>query len=639
MRWKDLRDTDFGVLESLAVTWGSYITAMVEQSEVLTEDVSKKYLGVDHYDSATADEVRNHVGLLTESFEDDLHEYAAVKIKATLEDAHAELTAAQAELEELLESIEAGKYKVTGPAHDHDLTPTEELHADIADLTVSSALMKRAGVTESDFATVFGENRAKRRLLEAAEAEAAELAEVLRAIMSRAHVADDRAAETLSSLDEDPAALPPLLAATYDDLLGDYAKESAAREAEFLSKLLGTDPPATPAAINSWWDGLSDEERARLIEDRPNLVGTTDGIPAEARDTANRDLLQTEITGLDIDIERLEQQLAQMEADGTDTVGHGRDETTASAYRALQERLAELEGKRDSLANLQNEISTPFKTEDGPSLDHYLLSYSSKADGRAVVAVGNPDTADNVNVYVPGTGSELSKLDGDLGRAETMASDAYRYAPGSDTASIMWLGYDAPDDVVPDAMDTEYAENAASGLSAFTDGLRATAEDEPSNLTMTGHSYGSTTVGIAARDAGLAADNMIFVGSPGVGVDEAAELGIDPDRVWAGRNDEDIIDLARDENVNATIAAAAVGGPLNPPGAAAAAAAAHLLTPDDQMVHGTDPVSDSFGGNTFHSEATRDGARENHSAYWDKENNVGRKNMAYIITGQTNGVT
>jgi hypothetical protein len=139
---------------------------------------------------------------------------------------------------------------------------------------------------------------------------------------------------------------------------------------------------------------------------------------------------------------------------------------------------------------------------------------------------------------------------------------------------------------------------------------------------MTGHSYGSTTIGIAARDEGLDVDNMIFVGSPGVGVDNASDLGIDPDHVWSSTNPDDVIQYG--------------------------------------TVHGTDPTSEDFGGNTFTSDATRegespwnsggnvplgaaggmvaavDGAIDNHSAYWD-EGNQARRNMALIITGQMEG--
>ena len=70
----------------------------------------------------------------------------------------------------------------------------------------------------------------------------------------------------------------------------------------------------------------------------------------------------------------------------------------------------------------------------------------SSGDGQAVVAVGNPDVADNVVTFVPGTGAELSTASGDVARVDRMVADANLLDPGS-TAGIMWLGYDAPDNV------------------------------------------------------------------------------------------------------------------------------------------------------------------------------------------------
>jgi hypothetical protein len=114
---------------------------------------------------------------------------------------------------------------------------------------------------------------------------------------------------------------------------------------------------------------------------------------------------------------------------------------------------------------------------------------------------------------------------------------------------------------------------------------------------------------------------MIFVGSPGVGVDNAESLGIDPENVWASRNPDDVIRFG--------------------------------------MLHGEDPTSDEFGGNEFTSEATAEGERpfhgngylnmaggivaaidgsfENHSAYWS-EGSISRENMALIVTGQESDV-
>ena len=46
-------------------------------------------------------------------------------------------------------------------------------------------------------------------------------------------------------------------------------------------------------------------------------------------------------------------------------------------------------------------------------------------------------------------------------------------------------------------------------------------------------------VGYTARDRGLDADSVIFVGSPGVGVERASDLGVK--EVWASNADHDLV--------------------------------------------------------------------------------------------------
>jgi hypothetical protein len=79
-------------------------------------------------------------------------------------------------------------------------------------------------------------------------------------------------------------------------------------------------------------------------------------------------------------------------------------------------------------------------------------------------------------------------------------------------------------------------------------------------------------------------DNVVFVGSPGVGVDTADELGVPTDRVWAG---------------------AAKNDPV----------------PDISPTHGNDPTESDFKGNTFYVEPGKemltDGATPAHSQYWE----------------------
>jgi pimeloyl-ACP methyl ester carboxylesterase len=164
----------------------------------------------------------------------------------------------------------------------------------------------------------------------------------------------------------------------------------------------------------------------------------------------------------------------------------------------------------------------------------------------------------------------------------------------------MWLGYDAPD-TIPAATGDGSAGGAVADLSRFQTGLRSTHEGPASHHSVLGHSYGSTAVGHAALRAGIDADALIFVGSPGVDADHAGDLtGVPPDQVWATRAEHDII----------------------------------RRVPEWDWLHGTDPTRGGFGARVFTSDPGDPGNEvATHSTYWDP-NNAARRNIAYIVTGQ-----
>ncbi|HCT81438.1 MAG TPA: hypothetical protein DGG94_12470 [Micromonosporaceae bacterium] len=214
--------------------------------------------------------------------------------------------------------------------------------------------------------------------------------------------------------------------------------------------------------------------------------------------------------------------------------------------------------------------------------DAVLMGFDPAGDGRLIVAFGDPDTCRNVATFVPGAGSSLDDIGGELQRAL-----ALRERAGSDTAVIMWLGYDAPD--FADAMFQKAARQAAEPLRQFQAGLVATHDGEIGQLTVIGHSYGSVVIGVAERDGDLAAHDLVALGSPGMGVAQASQLR-DPTQVWSSTAINDPIRLA--------------AGPL----------------------HGTDPWQLMFGGNTFAS------APHGHSGYF-RPDNPALDSLAKIVTG------
>jgi len=68
------------------------------------------------------------------------------------------------------------------------------------------------------------------------------------------------------------------------------------------------------------------------------------------------------------------------------------------------------------------------------------------------------------------------------------------------------------------------ARQAAPELRSFVSGLNRGLGDQV-NLTVIGHSYGSLVVGLAAQQ-GMNVDNVVFIGSPGVGVDSVHDFNL-----------------------------------------------------------------------------------------------------------------
>ncbi|WP_331445753.1 alpha/beta hydrolase [Streptomyces xanthochromogenes] len=276
---------------------------------------------------------------------------------------------------------------------------------------------------------------------------------------------------------------------------------------ELLAELGMPDKKAAPDAVRAWWAELSPTLQAQLIHDYPQQIGNRDGIPSADRDKANRAYLPV--------------LLADLENDYSGASG---------------EAAATLKDKIDGVKGIEEQLGK--EREPRP----YLLGLGADGNGRVILSYGNPDTSKNVSAYVPGLNTKLSGhfAASDVDRAWNVATAANRSDPSSSTASIVWLGYDAPqlDGISWSATDVTSEDDAKAGAPAYNNflhGIRATHEDGSPHVTAIGHSYGSLTVGEASQQpGGLPADDVVLVGSPGVGVDRASDLGVGADHVYVG---------------------------------------------------------------------------------------------------------
>jgi hypothetical protein len=63
MTWEHLRDLDCGAVRTLGDTWKTYIDQQLAHTERLRTDVIEGHLGTEHYESDTATQVRDQIGM------------------------------------------------------------------------------------------------------------------------------------------------------------------------------------------------------------------------------------------------------------------------------------------------------------------------------------------------------------------------------------------------------------------------------------------------------------------------------------------------------------------------------------------------------------------------------------------------
>ncbi|MEU6879409.1 alpha/beta hydrolase [Streptomyces sp. NPDC046712] len=354
----------------------------------------------------------------------------------------------------------------------------------------------------------------------------------------------------------------------------------------------------SPKENVEWWNGLTQEQRDEYATLYPASVGALDGLPSAFRDDLNR-VVFAETKA------RYEVELAGMPPEPKPKlVSHGARGGMVYSQEWLDWH-NKYEGRRDDLKDKlagMNAIETRLEQRPGMP-EGYLLKFDGeKDDGRVILAVGNPDTADHTSVYVPGTTTKLEEIEDNLKRTDALYGNAKRLDPNASFSTITWFDYNAPNHL-GEAMLNKYGDSGAPTLRHFMGGLEtAQGGPEKSHTTLMGHSYGSTVAGMATKlESGPIADDIIAVGSPGMQVEHASDLKVGKEHVWAmGGGFDDI--LVRQ------------GGRLVGHGEG-----------------GNIPTDEDFGGNIMKS-----GAKD-HGDFWTDKSSV--ENQAAVIAGKYDKVT
>jgi hypothetical protein len=285
------------------------------------------------------------------------------------------------------------------------------------------------------------------------------------------------------------------------------------------------DPSAPPKRLAAFFASLSAAQQARLAAKYPLVVGNLNGAPVTLRYHANRIALMRARA-----VEEHRTHDSRLSADGRQLAGR-----RMNRYKSM------LSGERQ------------------------ILAFDPSGKGRAAEVLGDLDDAQRVSVVVPGVDTNVMTFEranrwysAPVGMAESLYSAERNADPGIRIAVIAWADYTSPAGLGMDAALGKLAENGAVRLAALT-----TALPGKSAVSLFCHSYGSVVCGVAAHSLPSRVTDVAVAGSPGMRVENAAQLDTTA-HVWAMRDSDDWIQ---------DVPYLAVGG----------------------LGHGADPVAGRFG--------------------------------------------
>ncbi|MFI9736316.1 alpha/beta hydrolase [Nocardia sp. NPDC052278] len=389
-----------------------------------------------------------------------------------------------------------------------------------------------------------------------------------------------------------------------DHLFADAAQRRATENGQWWNSLRNPDEPGR----------LSSTQRA-LIQVYPHRIGNADGLPATVRDHANRLSIRRD----------LDEFVARK------PVGVGMLDWIRTGLRAAERKqFSNLIHIRNHLRQLDRQA-----TETPGSPPVHLLSYDSTAfhgKGKAVVALGNVDTAHTVNWHVPGTNTTSSSLAYQFKPLRNLYEETLRVDQSLELASIIWIGYDAPTGPVNTGFaKAAFRERARVGghrllcdIAAFHATRRLAGTAAPDQLVnrIYGHSYGSVTTCYAGRYGRLAGlvGSITLSGSPGAGpVRHAEEFGIGVENVYVAASWRDPVTMFGADRPGAR-------SRVNP-----------------RLGHGIDPATEAFGGQRIGAEFPDSpnfaGAEAVHQGYLHRDPATGLPtealaNVAQITAGR-----
>jgi hypothetical protein len=275
-----------------------------------------------------------------------------------------------------------------------------------------------------------------------------------------------------------------------------------------VTKLLASPPDARDAA--SLWSSLSPATRTKLASAAPRLVGGLDGFPVDVRNAANRAWVS--------------QSIAQLKSQLPAVTGRALAETDQHQLHMLTMIQAALK-----------------PTKGGPA--RTLLSADPAGEGKAVIVLGNLQTADYVTYMVPGmfytVDGQLSAWTGDAADLYKQQQDWLKRLSAVDPADahktvavVAWMGYQTPDLTNIGSLDLAY--QARDALASSVESMQLQRTGHEPYTTILAHSYGSTAALMALTQYSFSVNALVLVGTPGSSAQSAKDLHVSNTNVWVG---------------------------------------------------------------------------------------------------------
>ncbi|MCC9204548.1 alpha/beta hydrolase [Arthrobacter sp. zg-Y769] len=246
----------------------------------------------------------------------------------------------------------------------------------------------------------------------------------------------------------------------------------------------------------AFWQSLTPEQQEALAQALPAVVGNTEGVPYGLRAAANAAVLAL---------------------------------VMKPSWRATDEQRAAYKSINASLGD-RNTMDPSGRS---------LIAFDPADPPLAAVAIGNMDTATNVTMNVSGMDSSSQDMEGAVTAANNIYTQQERLTSGH--AVVAWIGYDSPE-LSAEVLYSDKARTGGAKLATVIDGLYYTRSSDIPEVSVTAHSYGTTTAAYALSQTTHTVDTVVFYGSAGIDP-EAARTAADLNarEVYATQGSRDIV--------------------------------------------------------------------------------------------------